>query len=95
MRMVVIAVISVFFVPNLIIDFYQNTFTTGVDAISYSEEESFCQFDLSDEETLDAFCELPLINNSNKEIMFEVEFYEEYDFKDELSMESLMNVDAP
>ena len=50
---------------------------------------------MTDKRTLFGECELSLKNHSNDDVQFTVEFYEEYAFKDDFPMISLMNVNAP
>lgn len=94
-RFTLFAFFGVFIVPILFVSVYQNILATGVYAISYEKEESVCQFNMKNEETLVGDCELSFSNKSNETVTFDVEFYENPDFKDELAIESLMNVDAP
>lgn len=92
---VVIAILIVTFVPTFAVNSFQKSFATGIYAVSYSSEETNCNFDMISEKTLHGDCELYFKNHSNNDVQFTVEFYEELAFKDDLPMVSLMNNDAP
>lgn len=95
MRIVIIAVFIAVFAPVFAVNSFQKNFATGIYAVSYSEEESNCSFEMINEKTLQAECELPFKNYSNNDVQFSVEFYEELVFKDYPPMVSLMNNNAP
>src|SRR5699024_6564398 len=69
-RIVVIAILILFFVPALTVNLFQKTFATGIYAVSY--EDGHCTFDLINEDTLHGECELSLKNNSNDNLHFNV-----------------------
>lgn len=94
-RVVFIAILVVIFTPIFIISAYQKTFATGIYAVSHLSEESTCSFEMTGKRTLYGECQLSLKNHSNDDVQFTVEFYEEYAFKDDFPMISLMNVNAP
>ena len=94
-RVVFIAILVVIFTPIIIISAYQKTFASGIYAVSHLSEESTCTFEMTGKKTLYGECELSLINHSNDDVQFTVEFYEEYAFKNDFPMISLMNVNAP
>ncbi|MGN8648129.1 hypothetical protein ACTNEO_18950 [Gracilibacillus sp. HCP3S3_G5_1] len=79
------------FAPAFIVSSFQKSFATGIYAISYSNEESECSFEMKSEETLHGECELSFINYSNHDVPFTVEFNED----DDPPMVSLMNNNAP
>lgn len=82
------------FTPWIIVSLFQSTVATGIYAISYEGENSFCEFDMKDEVTLYGKCELPLHNHDNKKVSFTVELQEELEFEDDMPMLSYMN-EAP
>lgn len=94
-RFVLIAILAVLFIPTFVVSSYQKSFATGIYAVSYLSEESNCSFEMIGEHTLHGGCELPFTNNSNNDVQFTVEFYEESAYKDDLPMVSLMNNNAP
>jgi len=94
-RVVFIAILVVIFTPIIVISAYQKTFATGIYAVSHMSEESTCRFEMTGKKTLYGECELSLINHSNDDVQFSVEFYEEYAFKDDFPMIALMNVNSP
>ncbi|HLR42927.1 MAG TPA: hypothetical protein VK067_06795 [Pseudogracilibacillus sp.] len=79
------------FTPWIIVSLFQSTVATGIYAISYEGEDSFCEFDMKDETTLYGKCELPLYNHNNKQVSFTVELQEELAFEDDMPMLSYMN----
>ncbi|MEY8751053.1 hypothetical protein [Alkalicoccobacillus gibsonii] len=61
----VLMVITVGWLPMKVVELYQFTFATGVDAVSYNDEESSCTFD-----GRDTMCEVELKNHSSNEVEF-------------------------
>ncbi|MFS0562058.1 hypothetical protein AB1K91_15080 [Terribacillus sp. 179-K 1B1 HS] len=94
-RAVLFAIIIAVFLPSLIVESYQKTLATGVDAVYYDEKWSDCDFEMVGESTLSGECELPLENYSSDDVEFTVEFYEKYISEDDIPMVSLMNENAP
>ncbi|SDC98024.1 hypothetical protein SAMN05421663_105298 [Terribacillus halophilus] len=94
-RAVLLAIVIAVFLPSMIVEFYQKTLATGVDAVYYDEEWSNCDFEMVDGSTLSGECELPFENYSSDDVEFSVEFYEKYDFEDDTPMVSLLNDKAP
>lgn len=93
-RLLVVAIIIVFFIPPFVVSSFQQTLATGIYAVSYESEHSTCEFDMVDEKTLQGICVLPFQNYSNDDVTFTVEFYENHYFE-EPPMMSLMNENAP
>lgn len=94
-RMVLLAFFVVTFVPSVIANTFQSTFATGIYAVSYSSEESNCNFEMIGETTLHGECELTFTNYSKDDVRFTVEFQEYSLFKDDIPMVSLMNDHGP
>lgn len=81
--------------PLPLITLYQETFATGIMAISYDGQGS-CTFEsVDDEDKLNGECSLTLHNHSGKPVSFELEFLDSIYFEDDPKMESLMNKGAP
>jgi hypothetical protein len=95
MRMVLIAILLVVFLPTELVSAYQKTFATGINAVEYERKGSSCLFKMNDETTLYANCQLPFKNHSNQPVQFNIEFYDKYRFKDETPLLSLMNEGGP
>lgn len=95
LRMVLITLLLVVFLPMELVSAYQKTLATGIYAINYKREKSNCLFDMKDDKTLYASCQLPFENYSNEEVQFQIEFYEKYLFEDDVPMVSLMNEEGP
>src|SRR5699024_6111883 len=91
-RIVVIAILILFFLPALSVNLFQKTFATGIYTISY--EGGRCSFDMVGENTLHGDCELKLNNNSNDDVQFTVAFGEDLAFENDVPMVSLMNNNA-
>lgn len=94
-RILIMASLIIIFAPVFTVNSFQKTLSTGIYAISYSSEESKCNFEMIGEKTLHGECELPFKNYNNHDIQFSVEFYEDLAFKEDLQMVSLMNNNAP
>ncbi|ETI68503.1 hypothetical protein [Neobacillus vireti] len=94
-RFILLSIVVAIFLPPFIVDLFQKTLATGIYAISYQKEESNCRFEMMGETTLHGVCELPLENYSKNKIQFTIEFYDKYDFKEDLPMVTLMNKNAP
>lgn len=94
-RVVLIAIIIAMFAPPMITNAFQKTFASGIYAVSYERDGSNCRFEMVDESTLRGECELPFENHSRNDVQFTIEFYEKYQFEDDVRMVSLMNNNAP
>lgn len=94
-RFVLLAMFAAVLVPLWLIDAYQSTVATGIYAIDYAQEESQCQFDMTNKTNLHVRCELPFENRSHKEVSFMVEFYKQYPFEEDAAGLSLMNQSGP
>lgn len=92
-RIVVIAILILFFLPAFSVNIFQKTFATGIYTISY--EGGHCSFDMAGEDTLHGDCELTLKNNSNDDVQFTVTFDEDPLFENDTPIVSLMNNKAP
>ncbi len=96
-RAVGLALIIGIAAPSMGVAAYQNTFASGVHAVSYDMESSECSFTFGEERgSLQGICTLPFKNNSSDTVSFTVEFletgnYKEYGFR----MNSLLNEDGP
>ncbi|MFJ7736641.1 hypothetical protein ACIQ2D_09875 [Lysinibacillus sp. NPDC097287] len=88
-------IVSFVFVPSLIVNAYQNTLATGINAVSYDIDKSDCRFKLEDDYTLKGTCRLPLQNLSTEEVTLNLEFYETYWYEDDVRSVSLMNAGLP
>ncbi len=91
LRMVLVTMFLVVFLPMEMVSAYQNTLATGIYAIEYERESSSCVFETKDEKTLTVSCQLPFENHSNKTVRFNIGFYENYPFEDDMPMLSLLN----
>lgn len=69
----VLMVIVVGWLPIKVVNLYQYTLATGVDAVSYNDEESTCTYD-----GRDTMCEVELKNYSSDEVNFQVNIYDNY-----------------
>lgn len=93
-RLVIVAIILFNMLPSFLIDTYQETFATGIYAVSYNRDSSSCEFDLINANTLRGKCELYLENHSENDVKFLVGFFDPWKI-DDLEMETLMNDSAP
>ncbi|WP_218780399.1 hypothetical protein [Bacillus sp. EAC] len=84
-----IAIIIAMILPPFLVKSYQKTFATGIYAITYDRDKSNCRFNMKNEETLHAECELPFKNYGRTDVQFKVEFYDQ--FEDDVQMVSLLN----
>ncbi|KIL53131.1 hypothetical protein [Jeotgalibacillus campisalis] len=92
----VIGVMVVFaFLPGMLMTAYQETFASGVKAVSY-DQEGECYFETVEEDVLKGECSFVLHNRSNEEVTFEVEFMDSFYFlENNHRMVSLMNLAGP
>ncbi|KOO51415.1 hypothetical protein [Viridibacillus arvi] len=93
-RTLVIVVIIYTILPKLLITIYQETLASGIMAISY-DGNGKCDFENVEEDLLNGECNLVLHNRSNEAVSFDLEFLDSYFMKDEVRMESLMNLAGP
>jgi hypothetical protein len=77
-RMVLLALAAVVFIPPNIASGYQKTFATGIYAISYERSVSTCHFEMIDKKILYGTCNLPFENYSEHDVKFNIEFYDKY-----------------
>ncbi|ACA39968.1 hypothetical protein J2D69_09685 [Lysinibacillus sphaericus] len=89
-----VVLITFTFFPLLLITIYQETFASGIMAISYTENGE-CQFDVVSQHILQGECYLELQNRSNEAVSFELEFLDDHLTEKGQRMESLMNVAGP
>jgi hypothetical protein len=90
-RMGFLAILIAIFAPPYVVKSIQNTFATGIYAVSYDSEESTCSFEKNNKTTLHAICELPFENYSDESVEFTVEFKN----FDSFPLGSIMNSHAP
>lgn len=93
-KVVLLYFLIIGFTPWIIVSLFQSTVATGIYAITYEGEDSFCEFDMKDKATLYGKCELSLHNHDNERVSFTVELKEELEFDDDIAMLSHMN-EAP
>ncbi|WP_205101648.1 hypothetical protein [Lysinibacillus composti] len=93
---VIIVIIAFSFIPRFVINLYQESFASGIYAISYDEKQTKCEFtrDEIDDAFLQGKCEVYFINHSNEQLTFEVTFHEVLYGADDYLMESLMNING-
>ncbi|WP_077304618.1 hypothetical protein [Terribacillus halophilus] len=94
-RAVFLWILVTIYVPAMVVNSYQETFATGIYAVSYDGERSTCEFEMVGESTMDGGCELVFENKSEEVVQFTVTFYEKHLFDDELPVVSLMNNKKP
>jgi hypothetical protein len=73
-RLVFLALVLYGLLPQYMVDFYQNTFASGIYAISYHIDSSECQFETLDDQRMEVICDLPLENLSDDEVKFDIRF---------------------
>ncbi|WP_117170119.1 hypothetical protein [Paraliobacillus sediminis] len=93
-RTIIVVVILYSILPTVLITIYQETFASGIEAISYDGEGN-CDFNYVSKDLLDAECNLVLQNKSNEAVTFELEFLDTFYREDEGRMASLMNIAGP
>ncbi|MCM3650760.1 hypothetical protein [Metabacillus litoralis] len=93
-RTIVMVPITYAFLPMLLITMYQETFASGITAISY-DSNGKCNFEYVSEDLLNRECSLVLHNRSNEPVSFQLEFLDSFFMEDEVRMESLMNLAGP
>ncbi|MBT2692088.1 hypothetical protein J7E32_03655 [Bacillus sp. ISL-55] len=94
-RMVLIAILLAFFLPLELVSAYQKTLASGINAVHYDRENSHCTFEMKNDTTLSASCDLPFENYNNGPVQFNIKFYEKYLFEGETPLLSLMNEGGP
>lgn len=67
----VLMVITVAWLPMKAVEGYQFLFASGIDAVSYDEDESFCTY-----EGTQTSCEIELKNHSEEEVEFLLNIYD-------------------
>ena len=92
-RTFLIAVIVYAFLPHILITIYQETFASGIYAISY-DNNGTCDFNAEGDDLLKGECNFLLHNRSNQDVTFELEFLDS-SLWEEIRMESLMNLAGP
>lgn len=92
-RMLFAVILVYMFLPNLLINVYQETLATGVAAIS-CDGDGQCNF-VTIDNNMDAECNLILHNHSNEAVTVELEFIDSFFSEDDMRMESLMNLAGP
>ncbi|ATP41065.1 hypothetical protein CSE16_13950 [Solibacillus sp. R5-41] len=93
-RILLIVLIAFALVPNQLITLYQETFASGISAISY-DGKGQCDFENVSEDKLTGECNFVLHNRSNEAVSFELQFLDSFFMDDGIRMESLMNVAGP
>ncbi|MBP1932011.1 hypothetical protein [Ammoniphilus resinae] len=95
-RVIFLAFLTAIFGPSLIINSYQQTFASGIYAISYERDASECRFELNEETNLlYGDCSVYLENKSSKDVQFSLVFIDDIHFKDDIPLQSLMNEAGP
>ena len=94
-RLVFLALVLIGLLPQYMVDFYQNTFASGIYAISYQIDSSECKFETLDDKKMDVICDLPLENLSDKEVKFDVRFSNASLLGDQRSLIPLINNAGP
>ncbi|WP_407269254.1 hypothetical protein [Radiobacillus sp. PE A8.2] len=77
-RSMLVAILIIVFIPSALVNLYQRTIATGIYALHYNEDQSYCEYETVDTSTMHAICELPFKNYSNKDVAFQIEFYGHY-----------------
>ncbi|MFK3936465.1 hypothetical protein ACI2JA_02980 [Alkalihalobacillus sp. NPDC078783] len=67
----VLMVIIIGWLPMRVVELYQYTFATGVDAVTYNDEESSCTYD-----GRDTMCVVELKNHSSDDVEFLLNIYD-------------------
>ncbi|MFC7063408.1 hypothetical protein [Halobacillus seohaensis] len=94
-RAVILSFITIAVLPMIFASFYQNTFAEGVYAVSYDQEDSMCEFEMTDSTKLNGVCEFPFKNHSQDDVQFSIDFYEQYSRGGEQPLMSLMQNNGP
>jgi hypothetical protein len=94
-RAVFLWLLVTIYAPAIVVNLYQETFATGIYAVSYDWDSSTCDFGMIGEFNMDGECELVFENKSEDEVYFTVTFYEKNWYKDEFPVVSLMNDKSP
>lgn len=89
-----VVLITFAFSPILLMTIYQETFASGIMAISYTKNGE-CQFDVISKHVLQGECHLELQNRSNEAVSFELEFLDDHLTEKGPRIASLMNVAGP
>lgn len=94
-RMFLLTIILFFAIPHFAINTYQNTFASGIYAVSYERQNSNCHYQMIDDHTLQGICNLQFENHSKKDSSFSVEFYDKYSGLNDEGLASTMNKAGP
>ncbi|WP_449539731.1 hypothetical protein [Ferdinandcohnia sp. Marseille-Q9671] len=94
LRTIVIVLVVYTLLPYILIMLYQETFASGINAISYDGNGN-CNFLYVNDDVLDGECSLVLHNRSNTAVSFDLEFLDSLFMDDGARMESLMNLAGP
>ncbi|MER2058383.1 MAG: hypothetical protein ABTA16_06135 [Niallia sp.] len=96
-RMFLLTIILFFAIPHFAINTYQNTFASGIYAVSYERQNSNCHYQMIDDHTLQGICicNLQFENHSKKDSSFSVEFYDKYSGPNDEGLASTMNKAGP
>lgn len=93
-RTIGLVVILYAFSPYLLITAYQETFASGIMAMSYKGDGT-CHFEMLEKDLMNGECELVLHNRSNEAVSFDLEFLESSYLEDNMHMTTLMNIAGP
>ena len=93
-RTLIIVVLTYTLLPFILITLYQETFASGINAISY-DGKGKCNFSTVSEDLLKGECNLILHNHSNDTLSFELQFLESFHTEFDTRMVSLMNLASP
>ncbi|QTD42076.1 hypothetical protein [Sporosarcina sp. Te-1] len=93
-RTILIVILLYTFLPRYLLMVYQDTFASGISAISY-DGNGRCEFEDVSEALLEGTCSLMLQNHSKEPVSFELEFLDSNHLEEGVRMESLMNVAGP
>jgi hypothetical protein len=94
-RFIIMALLISIFTPPFLVEMYQKTFATGINAIVFNSQESKCRFDMTNKKLLHGECDLPFKNYSRNDVKFTIEFYDMHQFGNDDEITSLMNNNAP
>jgi len=75
-RFMLLALVLSSSLPYALVNIYQNTIATGIYAVDYDKESSLCEFNMIDEKTIKASCDLIVENLSNDRVDFGIRYQE-------------------
>ncbi|MBB4825973.1 hypothetical protein HNO89_003210 [Sporosarcina luteola] len=93
-RTMLMVILLYTFLPRYLLIVYQDTFASGISAISY-DGKGRCEFEDISEASLKGACRLTLKNHSKEPVSFELEFLDSIHLDKGVRLESLMNVAGP